>query len=710
MKKVSNFCSLLILFFLVFYQFDQSRALEYDYFDGGECHFLTPKQELGDDNRLAVVIGNGAYNPDVGWLENAPEDALAIAEKFRLLGFKVALSVNVDIDTMSGCIDAVLSDHNDIDVAAFYYSGHGVQVNDSNYIVPVDIEKDELSLEKFYQIDEVIHRLRSQSKITIGFLDACRNNPLSISSSKGLSVSSNVNREIPMQLEGANLINSVDRSRLGEYLMAYSTSPYSTAEDGDGNHSPFTQALISKLGRPSISLQQSLVEVNYVVGSETNWFQTPFIRSSVSSLLMLNNQIDYKLLSDKSNSAALQSINFRKQGLRHEAVAEALVGLPEDADLTTVKRYFSPAYNALVTAYNANIYNINFDQQLHRVKVSKNGKTVAGLFIDNTNSEKLMVWDTKSGRNIYTVDVDGLNRHFKSLNVSLDGRYVVYPTQSKYQAEIDLAVLDVEDGSVTNISKALENVFPMSSSTPQIRSLEFNENNDLIIVAGGNKNPIRIFDRKTGNLKVNISRQQLGIIGASGYHVGAARFASQNKFCFLLQPYSSNSLFVGVFDYDKKSLDWNQVVPEGNINYDISCSKDGEKVSAVIYDSNWALKLLLFNKSKNSPILISDQQFDWLTARFSDNSEKLVLLESTGNRFFQADTGEFIYKQQDQFEFASGLFSKNNKAIWQSTSEELSDNEIFGNGLTLNELRSAAMSELPQSLAQYVNENRLKLD
>ena len=67
------------------------------------------------------------------------------------------------------------------DTGLFYYAGHGVQVDGSNYLIPL---KAEINSKLRVQLEalDVAHVLNAMkgtgSRLNIVILDACRNNPL----------------------------------------------------------------------------------------------------------------------------------------------------------------------------------------------------------------------------------------------------------------------------------------------------------------------------------------------------------------------------------------------------------------------------------------------------------------------------------------------------------------------------------------------------
>jgi len=86
--------------------------------------------------RKALVIGNEAYSE--GGLANPVRDAKAIAKKLRGLGFEVTLVTNATLGAMEDKIADYASNLSSRDESFVFYSGHGVQIKDSNFLLPVD--------------------------------------------------------------------------------------------------------------------------------------------------------------------------------------------------------------------------------------------------------------------------------------------------------------------------------------------------------------------------------------------------------------------------------------------------------------------------------------------------------------------------------------------------------------------------------------------
>ena len=131
-----------------------------------------------DDKRVALVIGNGAYENAVR-LDNAAFDARAVADAFRKLGFQVIDGYDLDIAEMRAKISEFSADLSNAKSAVIYYAGHGVSVDDENYLIPTDIvikSPTDLDLNAI-SISLLLKEMKLDEGVNIVILDACRDNP-----------------------------------------------------------------------------------------------------------------------------------------------------------------------------------------------------------------------------------------------------------------------------------------------------------------------------------------------------------------------------------------------------------------------------------------------------------------------------------------------------------------------------------------------------
>ncbi len=220
--------------------------------------------QAADESRVALVIGNSAY--EVSPLKNPENDARLMAEALREQGFEVIEVVNgTRRDRRLAMIefgDLLLAGG----VGLFYYAGHGVQVGGENYLVPVNavIDREEHVEIESINVNQVLGRMGgARNRLNIVILDSCRNNPYARSF-----------RSAPAGL--AQML-----APTGTYI-GYATAPGEVATDGDGAHSPFTQALVNRIGEPGLPLEGLFKQVRLDVQEATGGKQVPWTSSSIT--------------------------------------------------------------------------------------------------------------------------------------------------------------------------------------------------------------------------------------------------------------------------------------------------------------------------------------------------------------------------------------------------------------------------------------------
>ena len=130
-------------------------------------------------NRKALVIGNNRYTK-ISTLQNAVQDAQSIADSLEAVGYKVTLLKNLNQSDMKAEIRKFKTNVDGGDEVLFFYAGHGVQIESTNYLLPVnisgesvdEIKDDSIPLQKF--LDDMQEK---KAKFTLAMIDACRDNP-----------------------------------------------------------------------------------------------------------------------------------------------------------------------------------------------------------------------------------------------------------------------------------------------------------------------------------------------------------------------------------------------------------------------------------------------------------------------------------------------------------------------------------------------------
>ncbi|MBF0119231.1 MAG: SUMF1/EgtB/PvdO family nonheme iron enzyme [Desulfobacterales bacterium] len=216
--------------------------------------------------KVALVIGNSNYkNKDLS-LKNPGNDADDMTKVLKSIGFDVIKLKDGTLQQMEESVDSFASKLNGAKIGIFYYSGHGVQVKGSNYLIPIEANLKSESDSKYKSLDVglVLGRMEDAgiggNKVNIVILDACRNNPFKgfRSMSRGLA--------------------SMDAPK--GTIIAFATSPAKTAEDGNGRNGTYTKHLLRNLGNPKFHVNEVFRQTGLRVMEDTKEEQTPWTSST----------------------------------------------------------------------------------------------------------------------------------------------------------------------------------------------------------------------------------------------------------------------------------------------------------------------------------------------------------------------------------------------------------------------------------------------
>jgi hypothetical protein len=113
------------------------------------------------ERRVALVIGNSKYAPELGKLKNPVNDATDVATTLRALGFEIIggkAQLDVDLRQMDELVRAFGHKISGGGVGVFYFSGHGIQVNRVNYLLPLGarIEKERDVPFEAYNVERIL--------------------------------------------------------------------------------------------------------------------------------------------------------------------------------------------------------------------------------------------------------------------------------------------------------------------------------------------------------------------------------------------------------------------------------------------------------------------------------------------------------------------------------------------------------------------------
>lgn len=218
----------------------------------------------------ALVIGNNNYLYTKKTLDNAINDADAIAEKLSLLGFNVEKKTDCDTPIFAKALSSFCNAIEESSVALLFFSGHGLQIDGQNYLCNIDSQFEDEGSAKYtsIELEKVLKDIdKANPKVKIIILDACRDNPFDDSSRGG-------------HTSGLAPIYAPKGS-----IIAFSTSPGQTASDSDGvkgKHSYFTKAILDHIDDKYIPIEEFFKRVRTSVyamsnGKQLSWEHTSLI-------------------------------------------------------------------------------------------------------------------------------------------------------------------------------------------------------------------------------------------------------------------------------------------------------------------------------------------------------------------------------------------------------------------------------------------------
>lgn len=228
--------------------------------------------------RVALVIGNSNY--PIGQLANPKNDAEDVAAVLERLNFEVLKHKDLTVAGFDNAVDDFITKAKGADVALFFFAGHGLQIDNRGFLVPVDFKTTTISgaFRELVAIQGVISRIEHAAKVSVIILDACRNSPLHEHMRR---IAKAKNRALPaMGLPKPSVMGS-------NTLVVYATVPGEVAIDGSGRNSPFTSAFLRHIETPGLDIEVMFKDVTADVLKATNGKQQPERLSRLQTRLVL---------------------------------------------------------------------------------------------------------------------------------------------------------------------------------------------------------------------------------------------------------------------------------------------------------------------------------------------------------------------------------------------------------------------------------------
>jgi hypothetical protein len=233
--------------------------------------------------RIALVIGNAAYPQP---LLNPVNDARAMAERLRRLGFEVVLRTDVNAAQLQKASAEFSTQARGADIALVFYAGHGAQAGEANYVLPLGANMNALSAAAIAAQGVSVSSLagdlqRTGARGAVLILDACRQEY-----TRGGAT-------VPVP-GGSNAASHgfADTQAPRGVVIAYSAGPGALARDfwsPDSRNSPYTSALLDALDAPGLPMGEVFSQVAARVAAMTHDVQKPRVSfGETSARLVLN--------------------------------------------------------------------------------------------------------------------------------------------------------------------------------------------------------------------------------------------------------------------------------------------------------------------------------------------------------------------------------------------------------------------------------------
>ena len=218
---------------------------------------------MREGKRKALLIGNSDYHESSNNLNNPGNDVDSLDSVLTNLGFEVDKKKNLTKKEMRKSVNGFVRGLKDNDVAFFFYSGHGMEIESYNYLLPVEFSatNEDDAKDDAYLLQTILSRFDNRKGLNIVIIDACRSNDFTRGWKRGT---------------GSNGFGNM-HANSGTYL-AFSAGVGEAASDVDPDdtaHSPFTASLLSHLDTENIELNQVFKRVRSDVHRRTSGKQNP---------------------------------------------------------------------------------------------------------------------------------------------------------------------------------------------------------------------------------------------------------------------------------------------------------------------------------------------------------------------------------------------------------------------------------------------------
>lgn len=240
---------------------------------------------------VAILVANQGY-VHIGPLANPGNDVALVKDALARNSFETIVVQDGKKETIFSALEKAkeLKSKSKIEIALFYYAGHGFQIDGENYLAPVDLRAEGVTQVKAASLalSSIIHGL-SVFSTRIVVLDACRDNPFATLTVAGRGIapakSARPSRSAALRSIGAGLAPVSDT--VPGTLIVFSTSPGQVARDGEGAVSPFAAAFAEHMMQPNREVRSLVTHLRRAVIDSTAGQQLPWDHSTLLGNVVL---------------------------------------------------------------------------------------------------------------------------------------------------------------------------------------------------------------------------------------------------------------------------------------------------------------------------------------------------------------------------------------------------------------------------------------
>ena len=281
------------------------------------------------EQRVALVVGNNAYQGHLSKLNNPINDARAVKDILEARGFDVIYSEDGSKKSMKQSLDVFYTKIAKGGVGMFYFSGHGIEVDGQNYLIPIDAKIEEKSDTEYEAIalNKITKRMEnSRNRLNIVVLDACRNDPFS-------------------KAVGSGGLAKVEPIGM---FVSFSTGAGSVSSDGRaGENGLFTKSLI-KYMKKELDLGEVFKKTRKEVYQVSNHKQFPAIYDQT-----INGKFYFTAPSSGKKATFEKSESIEKTSLG-STVTKTAGGTPANSKVYLSKVIIAPLLEKQISVNNSN--------------------------------------------------------------------------------------------------------------------------------------------------------------------------------------------------------------------------------------------------------------------------------------------------------------------------------------------------------------------